>query len=76
MSEYARELALLRKYPPPGGVSEDNPGLTREVLAALAIARRTHRVGQAITDKDGPHLHHWEPILWMCRGCGEFDPPA
>lgn len=73
MSEYSRALAWLRKYPPPGGMREGHPDVTPEVLAALVVARRTWQPARALTDRDGPHLHHWEPILWVCRGCGEFD---
>jgi hypothetical protein len=60
---------------PPGAVPEGHPGLTPRVLRAVAIARLIYRANLRITDSDGPHLHHWEPILWACRGCGEFDPP-
>jgi hypothetical protein len=64
----------------PGDVPADHPGLTQRVLDALARARRDWIAGayedHAITDAAGPHQHHWEPILWCCRGCGEFDPPG
>jgi hypothetical protein len=58
----------------PGDVPDDHPGLTPRVLDAVARAR-FNATCHAITDEDGPHLHHWEPILWACRGCGAFDPP-
>ncbi len=59
---------------PPGGVPEGHPGLTLRVKRAIAIAEMTW-IHHPITDASGPHLHHWEPILWCCRGCGAFDPP-
>jgi hypothetical protein len=58
---------------PPGGVPEGHPGLTPRVLDAIATARSIRCVSRPITDDDGPHFHHWPPILWRCRGCGEFD---
>jgi hypothetical protein len=68
------DLMWLERYPPPpGDVPEGYPGLTPRVLDAVAKARLHHNAGHPITDEDGPHLHHWEPILWCCRGCGAFD---
>jgi len=58
---------------PPRGVPEGHPGLTPRVLDAIATACLGHCVGHPITDDDGPHSHHWQPILWWCRGCGAFD---
>lgn len=58
---------------PPGGVPDGHPGLTSRVVAAIAIARMKPQMLRAITDECGPHQHHWEPILWWCRGCGAFD---
>jgi hypothetical protein len=60
---------------PLGGVHPGDLGLTDRVVAAVTKARRSPRVGHPITDQDGPHEHHWQAILWICRGCGEFDPP-
>ena len=57
----------------PGDVPVDHPGLTPRVLDAIAAARRRPRRHYPITDADGPHRHHWVPILWVCRGCGAFD---
>jgi len=45
------------------------------VIAAVARAALIQYHEHQITDEDGPHMHHWEPILWHCRGCGDFDPP-
>ena len=46
--------------------------VTQRVLDAVARAELNwHR--QEITDAHGPHLHHWEAILYTCRGCGAFD---
>lgn len=64
-----RELSLV----PPGAVPDGHPGLTARVLDAIAAARLSHYRGRPITDEDGPHLHHWQPILWWCRGCGAFE---
>jgi hypothetical protein len=61
------------RYRPPGDVPEGHPGLTKRVLAAVARARPYPRAAHPITDDDGPHRHHWEPIPWWCRGCGAFD---
>lgn len=58
---------------PPGGVPEGHPGLTPRVLDAIATARLSRRVSHPLTDDDGPHSHHWQPILWWCLGCGAFD---
>jgi len=58
---------------PPGGVPEDHPGWTERVKRAVAIARMTW-ISHGITDASGPHLHHWEPIVWYCIGCGAIDP--
>jgi len=66
-------IEWLQRYPPPGEVPEDHPGLTPRVRDAVAKARLSHNTSHLITDDDGPHLHHWEPILWACRGCGAFD---
>jgi hypothetical protein len=60
---------------PPGAVPDGHPGLTPRVLHAVALARLIYRAKSQITDADGPHEHHYMPILWWCRGCGEFDPP-
>jgi hypothetical protein len=68
-------LDWLRYAPPPGYVPEGHPGLTPRVVHAVALARLIYRTNPYITDENGPHLHHWQPILWWCRGCGEFDPP-
>ncbi len=54
----------------PGGVSDGHPGLTPRVVAAIAWARLHHHDGHAVTDDDGPHEHHWQAILYWCRGCG------
>jgi hypothetical protein len=66
----------IKRYPPPGDVPEGHPGLTPRVLDAVAKARLYHGIGHEITDADGPHQHHWEPILWWCHGCGACDPPG
>jgi hypothetical protein len=56
----------------PGDVLPGHPFLTARVCLAVAKARQNHRAHQ-ITDADGPHRHHWQAILWVCRGCGEFE---
>ena len=66
-------MAFLRLHPPPGDVPQGHPGLTPRVIDAVAKARSHPTVGHLITDDDGPHLHHWEAILWWCRGCGAID---
>ena len=73
VADYELFMRWLRRCPPPGDVPEGHPGLTPRVLEALAIARLNHAVDHPITDNDGPHLHHWEAILYVCRGCGAFD---
>lgn len=60
----------------PGDVPDGHPGLTQRVLDAVARAKLNWQVSHEITDEDGPHLHHWEAILYVCRGCGAFDPPS
>jgi hypothetical protein len=30
-----------------------------------------HHVGPL--SRVGPHEHHWQAVLWWCRGCGAFD---
>jgi hypothetical protein len=57
----------------PGDVPDDHPGLTPRVLDAIRQARLNPRPEYVLTDDDGPHAHHWQPILWWCRGCGEFE---
>jgi hypothetical protein len=47
--------------------------LTPRVLDAIARARRTRRATHVVTDDDGPHEHHWQTILYWCRGCGECE---
>jgi hypothetical protein len=59
----------IDECPPPGRVPDGHPGLTSRVLEALAVARENPRATRRLTDDDGPHLHHWEPIMWVCRGC-------
>jgi hypothetical protein len=63
----------------PGDVPDDHPGLTPRVQLAIHRARLLaewdHHTDADITDASGPHQHHWEPILWWCRGCGQCDPP-
>lgn len=66
-------IGWIERYPPPGSVPEGHPGLTPRVLDAIAWARLHPRNGHVVTDEDGPHLHHWEPVLWWCRGCGAID---
>jgi hypothetical protein len=65
-------ITRIAHWPPPGGVPDGHPGLTPRVLHAIAIARLSW-INHPITDDSGPHLHHWQPILWWCRGCGETD---
>jgi hypothetical protein len=60
----------------PGAVPEGHPGLTQRVLEAAERARLARLSDGEITDADGPHAHHWQAILYVCRGCGEFDPPS
>jgi hypothetical protein len=57
-----------------GDLPEGHPGLTQRVLDAMERARLDVAEAHEITDEDGPHQHHWEAILWVCRGCGAFDP--
>jgi hypothetical protein len=66
----SKHLRWLERYAPPGDVPPGHPGLTPRVLDAVAKARLNHRAAHQITDADGPHCHHWEAILWWCRGCG------
>lgn len=62
------------EYPLPGDVPEGHPGMTPRVRAAVARATRYDYLDHhELTDADGPHNHHWVPILWVCRGCGAFD---
>lgn len=61
-----------RQYPPPGDVPDGHPGLTLRVLEAVARAQLQHD-SHLVTDEDGPHSHHWEAILYRCRGCGAFE---
>jgi len=75
MSEFSRADDT-----PPGGVSEGDPGLTPRVLEAIATARRIEEYAwlagegeHEITDANGPHQHRWQPILWVCRGCGAVE---
>ena len=68
--------AAHRQAATPGDVPVGHPGLTQRVVDAVARAELTWRTAHPITDADGPHLHHWEPILWVCRGCRAFDPPG
>jgi hypothetical protein len=63
---------LPMKLAPLGAVPEGHPGLTPRVLHAIAISQLSW-ISHPITDGSGPHLHHWQPILWRCRGCGAFD---
>jgi hypothetical protein len=63
----------LHRCAPPGGVPAGHPGLTTRVLEAVAKARLNPPAAHPITDEDGPHLHHYQPILWWCRGCGAID---
>jgi hypothetical protein len=58
---------------PPGGVPKGHPGLTPRVLQAVETAQLQPRASRPITDEDGPHRHHWQAVLWWCRGCGAFD---
>jgi hypothetical protein len=58
----------------PGDVPQGHPGLTQRVLDAVAKAKLGWHESREISDEDGPHEHHWQPILWVCRGCGAFDP--
>ncbi len=60
----------------PGDLPDGHPGLTERVLVAMAKAQLNWRAGRTITDASGPHYHHWEAILYVCRGCGAFDPPS
>ena len=62
-----------QRYAPPGGVPAGHPGLTPRVLDAVAKARLNPHVVHRITDADGPHQHHWQAVLWWCRGCGAFE---
>jgi hypothetical protein len=56
-----------------GDLPEGHPGLTQRVRDAMAKAELDVAESHEITDEDGPHAHHWQAILWWCRGCGAFD---
>jgi hypothetical protein len=62
---------------PPGAVPPGHPGLTDRVVAAVEHAQMQCYFGDGIhhgiSDADGPHEHHWQAILYVCRGCGAFD---
>lgn len=51
-------------------------GKASRVRDAIFRAQLHHDTDRLLTDDDGPHAHHWEPILWWCRGCGECDPAS
>jgi len=70
---YCRKGRILRDFQMlpdvPGHVPENHPGMTDRVRAAIAAAQLDHNRGHLVTDDDGPHKHHWDAIMWVCRGC-------